>query len=262
MEKPAVPSGRFVWYDLMTTDIDKAKAFYSKLFGWNVKEVDMGPMGTYPMIHAGEQGIGGMMRLPPGAGAPSHWIGYATSGDVDAAAATVQELGGRVMVPPTDIPGVGRFTVIADPQGALVAPFKPNPRDDAPPQKEPGPGEFCWVELHTSDQAAAESFYTKLFGWTLQRSDMGGMTYTLLKNGEREEGGVMQMQPGAPYPPMWLPYVAVADADKASAEASELGARVVMPTMAIPGIGRFAVILDPTGASLALFDRQGAKSRS
>jgi len=121
---PAV--GTFCWDELMTTDVGAAKTFYTELLGWSTEEMDMGEMGTYTMFKKGEQPVAGMMAMPPdcGEGVPPCWMSYIAVDDVDASTARVEQLGGKVCVPPTDIPNVGRFSVITDPTGAMISLFK------------------------------------------------------------------------------------------------------------------------------------------
>jgi len=114
--------GAFSWNELMTTDPGKAKTFYAALLGWTLEEAPMGHT-HYTLVKVGETPMGGIMGMPPGVpeGMPPHWGVYVTVDDVDAAAQKAAELGGHVCVPPTDIAGVGRFCVIADPQGAVMS---------------------------------------------------------------------------------------------------------------------------------------------
>ena len=121
------PQGAFCWNELMTTDVEGSKAFYTKLFGWKVSALPMGEMGTYHMFKAGDTDVGGMMQLPEEAlkqGAPPHWLSYVHVEDVDACAKRAAELGAKIRVPPTDIPSFGRFAVMTDPLGAVIALFK------------------------------------------------------------------------------------------------------------------------------------------
>lgn len=117
--------GAFSWNELMTTDVEAAKQFYSKLFGWTTEDMPMeGEMQgmAYTVVKAGDKEIGGIMPIPPQAqGAPPAWGAYVTVDDVDASAKMAAELGAKIMVPPTDIPKVGRFAVIQDPQGAVLS---------------------------------------------------------------------------------------------------------------------------------------------
>ncbi len=112
---------------------------------------------------------------------------------------------------------------------------------------------FVHVELHTTDLASAKEFYRRLFDWKLEDAPMAdGTTYTLIGVGQGTGGGMMR-QPVPNAPSMWLPYVAVDDVDAAARKAASLGAKVTVDPTEIPGVGRFSVVLDPTGAPLALF---------
>lgn len=249
-------TGRFVWYELVTKDKDKALDFYRALFGWNVHEEDMGEMGKYPMVGAGETWLAGLVS-PRQEGIPSHWIAYVTVPDVDAAARKTEELGGKVHVPPTDIPNVGRFTAISDPQGATILPFKFASQN--PPEMEgpPPAGFFCWNELLTSDPEAGGKFYQEIFGWSMTSADMGEMgTYYMFQRGQKEEAGAMKMPPQAEAPPHWLPYISVDDVDASVQKCQELGGMVYCQPTNIPNVGRFAVMADPLGATFAVFKGQ------
>ena len=119
--------GTFVWNELATSDVDGAKAFYTELLGWKAEDMPMpGGEGTYTILKAGDAMAGGLWKMEGEAfqGAPPHWMSYVEVADVDAAAAKVSSLGGTVMQPPFDVPGVGRITVIVDPQGATLALMK------------------------------------------------------------------------------------------------------------------------------------------
>lgn len=112
--------GTFCWNELITGDIAKAKDFYTQLLGWSADDV---PEATppYAVWKLGETMAGGLMQKTEEMGdVPPHWLSYITVDDVDASAKKVEELGGKICVPPTDIPNVGRFTAITDPTGAAV----------------------------------------------------------------------------------------------------------------------------------------------
>jgi uncharacterized protein len=245
-------TGRFTWHEIMTTDVSAAVTFYTSLLGWRTEVMDMGPAGKYTLFLAGQTGVGGCMSAQPGV--PSNWLVYVGSDDVDATMARVAELGGKVLVPPTDIPSMVRFSIATDPQGAAFGVVKNlDPKNDVPPPDgAPAPGTFCWDELHTSDQEAAGKFYGKVFGWTGKLGDNDPMKYWHWKNGDKDIGGMMTLQmPGVP--PHWLAYIATADVDAMIARAKELGAKVLMEPMEIEKVGRFGVVQDPTGAAFALF---------
>lgn len=112
--------GQFDWCELMTTDTDAAKKFYSTLFGWETEDLSM-PGMTYTIVKVAGEGVGGIMKIPENAkGMPPMWGAYVTVDNVDKIAADAQKLGGKLHMPPTDIPNVGRFCVIEDPQGAVI----------------------------------------------------------------------------------------------------------------------------------------------
>jgi len=113
--------GAFSWCELVTTDVEAAKKFYTKLFGWSTESVSM-PGMQYTVVKAAGEDVGGIMAMPPQAkGAPAHWGVYVTVDDVDATAKLAEQMGAKTIVPPTDIPNVGRFCLFQDPQGALIS---------------------------------------------------------------------------------------------------------------------------------------------
>jgi predicted enzyme related to lactoylglutathione lyase len=121
MKDPFKQHGAFSWSELMTTDVDGAKKFYAELFGWETEDMDMGDM-NYTVVKVGGDGVGGIMTTPPqAAGIPPNWGVYVTVDDVDATAKKAEKLGGKILVPPTDIPTVGRFSVLQDLQGAVIS---------------------------------------------------------------------------------------------------------------------------------------------
>jgi len=246
--------GRFVWHDLMTNDPASSLAFYTELFGWGTREVEMGGMGSYTFFNAGGRENGGMVEMDPAQGLPSHWLSYLTVDDVDELVQRAGELGIEVKFPPTDIPEVGRFAVVTDPTGAHFAPFKglrPAPED---PEGPPAPGAFCWNELLTRDPSGAADFYERLCGWSREDVEMGETgSYTLFKRGDRDAAGMMAMPPQARGPCTWLLYVAVEDVDAAAKRIAELKGSVYVQPTGIPGVGRFAVGADPNGATFAVY---------
>jgi predicted enzyme related to lactoylglutathione lyase len=251
MAKPH--AGRFTWHELSSTNIEEALKFYTALLGWGVKEMPMGPAGTYRLLLLGDKQVGGAMAMPPGvpASVPSHWLTYVGVEDVDASAKKAAELGGKLLVPPTTVPDMLRFAVATDPQGAAFGMLQPI-GGDAPPETPPHPGKFVWDELHTSDQSAAAKFYGALFGWTGKVGEGDPMKYWHWMNDSKDIGGMMTlMQPNVP--PNWLPYVAVSDVEGLTAKAKTLGGKVLMETMDVPKVGKFSVVQDPTGAVLSLF---------
>jgi hypothetical protein len=244
--------GRFVWHEHLTTDTPRSIAFYGEVVGW--KTQPFGDDGSYTMWVSEQGPLGGVMALPPEArqmGAPPSWIGHVQVADVDATAARAVELGGKLHQPPTDVPTVGRFAVIGDPQGATISVFEP--AGDMPLHDLGKDGEIGWNELVTSDDAAALAFYGELLGWKVQSTmDMGPLgTYSLFGVGETMLGGVMKTPPDAPMPPTWIFYANTSDLDAAAARVKSHGGQVVNGPMEVPG-GRVVQIMDPVGAAFAL----------
>jgi predicted enzyme related to lactoylglutathione lyase len=252
---------KFVWHDLMTTDVEKAKAFYGELFGWKFYRGEGGDPYEH-IVGPGGAEIGGIMKQDPAHGAPPHWIGYVSCENVDATVKTAQANGGKTFVQPMDIPRVGRFAVVADPQGAVFSPFIYTGKEGmaAETNARPAPYTFCWDELVTTDPDAAAKFYATVFGWGVESTDMPGFgKYTLLKrtgvkdemNADKSAGGVIKAPPMVPHP-FWMTYVAVPNADDAVAKAQKLGGKVLAPAMDIPNVGRFASFMDPMNAAFAV----------
>lgn len=112
--------GAFGWTELMTTNVEAAKDFYTSLFGWETEAFPMEGM-TYTVVKVDGQPVGGIMDMPPDCQSMSpNWGVYVTVDDVDATAAQVERLGGKLLKPPMDIPDVGRFCVFQDPQGGTI----------------------------------------------------------------------------------------------------------------------------------------------
>lgn len=249
--------GSFSWNQLNTTDLVKAEAFYTKLFGWESKREDMGQWGPFAVIRNEGQDIASLMQMPDAAGSQSHWLSYVWVEDIDAAYGKMQGLGGKAFVAPTAIPGVGRFAVFADPGGALLAMFEQVPPVDPAKAAPAGPGTFCWYECTTREDAACIAFYTALFGWTTSSMDMGAAgAYTIFHNQGEQVAGLMPMKgPEWPtdMPAHWMPYVAVADVDATFARVETCGGQGCVPPTNIPGVGRFAVLDDGCGGFVSIF---------
>jgi len=248
--------GKFVWFELLTQDIDKAMKFYDGLFGWRSARISTGDDDPYPMINNGDQAIGGYRKGPPGV--KSHWVSYLSVPDVDASHRAVVAAGCRVMMPPTDFGSFGRATAVADPTGASFCLWKGANGDPPDPGTTPMGGWF-WNELWSSDEQKALAFYETTFGYTHDAMTMGPTTYYVLNSDGRPRAGLCRsVQPGAKS--MWLPYVAVPDCDATARKAAALGGEVVTPPRDIPEIGRYAIAVDVTGAAVAFITPQMPKS--
>jgi len=256
MATPQHAPGSFCWFECGTTDVGAAKKFYAGLFDWNTVDVPMpGDMGGhYTLLKLGDDDVAGLYKMsgPQFEGVPPHWATYVTVEDVDQSADRARSLGGKIVAPPMDVPGVGRMAVVEDPTGAKIAMFKPGEHPGAA-QLGPAPGTFGWSELATRDTAAAKAFYTELFHWGAKVDDNSPITYTEFQLGGTSIGGMMEMTPQhGDAPPHWMPYVLVADCNVTAAKVTDLGGRVFVPPTDIPDVGRFSVFMDPVGAMLAI----------
>lgn len=245
--------GRFVWYDLMTTDTKGAEAFYTKVIGWGTQPMEGMP---YTMWTANGTPIGGSGQLQGAPGTPPHWLAYVAVPDVDATMKQVESLGGKTIVKAQDIPTVGRFGVFADPDGAVIAVFTPLPtsRPDRGDEKNPKVGEFSWHELLTVDWKKALAFYHAIFGWEkIVEHDMGPMGIYLIygRNGI-QLGGMFNKTAEMPMPPNWLHYVRVDNAHRAAELVKSNGGTVLNGPMDVPGGDRIAQCMDPQGAAFAV----------
>jgi predicted enzyme related to lactoylglutathione lyase len=240
--------GTVTWVDLMSSDPEKARAFYGALFGWTF---DVGPAetGFYAMAKldgANACGIGGQ---PPGSQFPPAWSVYFGTADADATIAKVKELGGSVVMGPMDVMEEGRLAFLADPTGAHFGVWQPRRHQGAQVIDEPGA--MTWREVNTPDAAKARDFYGKVFGLESRKLD-GPMEYWTLHKGDTTVGGVLQMtKEWAGVPPHWMTYFAVPDADAAAKRVAELGGKVSVPPFDTP-YGRMSVVNDPTGAVFSI----------
>lgn len=253
--------GEFLWYELMSTDPAGAEAFYRDVIGWTTVSDSVAAM-PYTMWKAGECTIGGLMQLPEAAqqsGAPTHWLGYVGTPDLDGAVRRMEELGGSIYVPPMVIPDVGRIAVFADPFGAVLAMYEPASQD--PPSGHVGSGHFSWHELFTTDLDGAWAFYENLFGWNKTMPvDMGPEhgIYQLFGRGERNLGGMMKKPAAMPGPSAWLYYITVRDIHATIERVRAGGGMLLNGPMEVPGGDLVAPCMDPQGGAFALHQRGGA----
>jgi predicted enzyme related to lactoylglutathione lyase len=252
---------KFVWYELLTTDPAAAESFYRNVIGWGTQDSGV-PGMSYTILSAGAIPIGGLMALPEAAlaaGARPGWIGYVDVEDVDASAAEFAKTGGGVHHAAADIPGVGRFAVVADPQGAALALFK-NACGQEPAPVPPGaPGHAGWRELHAADGATAFAFYADRFGWTKGEAfDMGPLgVYQLFKAGGDEAiGGITTKAEAIPHP-FWLYYFNVENIDAAAGRVGAARGQILMGPHEVPGGDFILQGLDPQGAMFALVGPRG-----
>jgi len=249
-------AGRFVWHELMTTDMTAAKAFYAKVLGWTVHDAPMAG-GSYSLFNTAGAPAAGLMKLPEEArrmGAIPYWLGYVRVDDVDVAAAQFEKSGGTVHVPPTDVPGIGRFSVVSDPQMATLALVK----GAEPPQEQQqpsAPGHAAWHELFASNRETAFSFYSAVFGWAKAESAGTTENYQPFSAGDDVIGGMLDKPDSLPIS-FWLYYFTVDDVEKAIERVKAGGGQILYGPAALPAGGRIAHCRDPQGALFALLDRR------
>lgn len=246
--------GRFVWYDLVTPDLRAAQRFYQAVVGWKIKDAGH-PTMAYTLLQppslSDGMGVAGMMSMPAEMGAaPPFWGGYIAVSDVDAAADRVTRLGGTVHRPPSDIPNVGRFAPVSDPQGAMFYLFAPN--GSGTPAPESTPGCIGWRELHSTDPQAAFAFYSELVGWQKGPAmDMGPHgTYQLFQSAPDQRGGMMRGERSA-----WLFYFTVGSVDAAANACRTAGGKLLNEVHQEPEGGWIVRCRDPHGAEFALAGR-------
>jgi predicted enzyme related to lactoylglutathione lyase len=253
-----ISSGDYFWYDLMTSDAKAATNFYTKVVGWGTQDAGVSGQSYTVLTVDGDDsmGVAGLMPMPPEAaqrGAPPSWNGYVFVEDVDAMTKRATELGGAVMHDPTDIPTIGRFSVLADPQGAVFALFKPIPHDQGVKWPAPmTPGTIGWHELHAADGGTIFDFYAKLLGWKKSDAmDMGPLgVYQLFATHDQAVGGIFT-DPQTPRP-YWLYYIAVEGIDAAVERVKTGGGAVLHGPQEVPGGSWIIQARDPQGALFAL----------
>jgi uncharacterized protein len=253
--------GRFVWYELTTTDIEAAKTFYAGVVGWGTQDASM-PGAAYTLFTAAGAAVSGLMGLPEDArklGFRPGWLGYVGVNDVDAAADRIKQLGGAVHVPPKDIPDISRFSVAVDPQMATIALFKWLTPGQAQPAELNAPGRVGWHELLAADWEKAWAFYRELFGWQKADTDSGALgTYQLFSVGGQTIGGMFN-KPAAVPVPFWLYYFNIGDIDAAVKRVQAGHGRILDNPIEVPG-GRWIVqCTDPQGAIFALVGKRSHK---
>lgn len=244
--------GRFAWHRLNTTDPAAAVAFYPQVTPWTAQPWELAKDYTLWM-NDGEP-VGGVAPLTDefkAVNAGAHWLSYVTVYDVDACARQVPKLGGALRIAPTEIPNVGSWAVISDPQGATLGMYEPD-RPPKPHGETPPVGDFSWHELATTDYKTSFEFYRALFHWErLDEYDMGEMgIYFMFGIAGHVLGGMFDSRgDGAP---RWLPYIRVDDVKAAAKRVAQAGGTVGNGPMEVPNGAWIAQCRDAQGAAFAL----------
>jgi len=249
----AVPHhGKFVWHDLLTEDVDAVKRFYGELLGWSYRKTEA-PNYTL-ILHHGRPigGIVDMAAVDPDKN-ESQWVSLLSVASVEEAVAKTRSAGGEVHVEPVELPGRGRLAVVSDPQGAVVAFLRAV--DGDPPDVEAREGDWLWTELWTDDVEASAGFYGDLVGYDIDTALLpDDVEYQLFRRDGVPRAGVIP-NPFDEVPANWLPYVRVEDPAGLAQRVEDLGGQVVLaPREDVRG-GTVAIVIDPSGAAVALQKR-------
>ena len=250
MEAMKHAPGSFCWVELTTSDAAGAKDFYNKLFGWDYLDTPMGPGMVYTMCQLEGKNAAALYEGHD-PNNPPHWALYISVENATQSAAKAKELGGNVIIEPFDVADFGIMSDIADPAGATFNIWEAKAHIGY--EVSGGVGTHCWSELLVPDTASAKAFYTGLFGWTTDES-MGWYTMFKPTEGEMALAGMMGMTPDMqPMQPSWTPYFYVENADATAEIAAANGGRVLMGPQDVPGMVRFALIMDAAGAVFGVF---------
>jgi uncharacterized protein len=260
---PSPKTGDFVWHELRTTDAKGAEEFYAHVVGWQAKSSGDPGGVPYTLLSVGDLNTAGLMQLTPEmlqGGMRPAWVGFIGVDDVDAYAKRIEQAGGKLQCQPQDIPTVGRFAAVQDPQGAAFLLFKGS-LDYAPPRPAIGtPGTVGWNELSANNEQSAWTFYSDIFGWTVDSTmDMGPSgVYRIFKNGGAPMGAMMTRDPKNSPVPFWMFYFNVDDIDRAATRIKEKNGQVLMGPHQVPGDQWIILGLDPQGAMFSLVGPRNA----
>jgi hypothetical protein len=243
MTSPA--PGAPIWVDLATADLDRAKWFYTRLFGWTTDV--SGGYTTFLLNGFPVAGAGPLAEETQ----PTAWSTYLATDDADAVAYRVTEAGGKVLVAPFDVMEQGRLAAFLDPAGAPFSVWQPGTVGGAAVFDVPG--SLTWNELNTRDVERSAIFYASVFGWTFRESTMDGRRYVVADLNGTAIAGLQPMigDEWGDMSPHWMVYFAVQDCDRAAEIATSLGGTVVQGPWTI-SIGRYAVVADPSGGVFSL----------
>jgi predicted enzyme related to lactoylglutathione lyase len=243
--------GQFVWREIMTTDVAASVRFYGEAFGWTAQAIKMPDGNDYTYCKIGETGVAGMMKHPMPESSPPFWSGSVSVDDVDAVTARVAGAGGKVIVPPMDAGGMGRYAGFMDPSGAVVNAWRGND-GDMPAVQRRGAGEFCWEQLNTSGADAAPAFYATVFGWDVKPFGSGAANMQVFEAGGVQVASLMPTPPGVPS--HWLSYIVVDKLADAHERVRAQGGKTMVERIEIATVGAIGVVQDNVGAVVGLFE--------
>jgi len=254
------PAGSFIWYELLTPDPAGAKAFYDAVVGWNVAAESQFPNGYRMIGRSDGKFAGGLLPLTDEMkehGARPTWLAYISVDDVDSTVTSIEQAGGKALMPAFDIPDIGRVAMVTDPQGAPFYVMKPTPPANDPHGRSdvfsPTAQErIGWNELSSTDPEGARRFYEQQFGWkTDDFMDMGEMgEYRFIDHHGERLGALCRTMPDAPS--HWRFYIRVPSISAAKATAEAQGGTIAMGPHQVPTGDWIVIGTDPQGAWFAL----------
>jgi hypothetical protein len=246
--------GRPLWYELMTTDMKAAEAFYRNVVGWTTAPFE-GAGQPYTMFNrSADAPVGGVMTRPDEVKAPPFWAMYIGVPKLEETAEQIKRLGGQTHTEVITVPDVGRMQLMADPQGAVFYIYEPSDTNQ-PAEAAAEIGQASWHELMTTDWRAAMKFYEEVFGWQPSEAmDMGPMgTYQMFNRPHGMIGGMMNKPPEmANVPPNWQIYFRVPDVHAAAERIKANGGQILNGPMEVPGGDWIVNAMDPQGAAFGL----------
>lgn len=250
----ANPNGSPIWYELKSVDPAASKAFYEDVIGWTIQPPPAA--FDYRMIDTGNGLVGGMMRLDDAmaaGGARAGWSVYIGVEDVDATTGRITANGGHVPIGPWDMPGIGRMAMAADPQGIEFYVMRGASDGASTAWNRTGMGKCSWNELGTTDQAGANDFYAKIFGWTYPDAmSMGEVgDYIFVAAGGETIGATMPVRQDGP-PAGWRFYFRVPDIEIAAAKVANGGGTALMDPIEVPGGECVLLARDPHGLTFGI----------
>jgi uncharacterized protein len=244
-------AGRFVWHELFTPDIDKSKAFYGALLGWRFEDVALAGQPPYARIVTASGAAQAGLCAMPGGKAPAHVMGYVAVEDLGAAVERARQAGGTVLAGPTEAPILGPHAVLRDPTGAVfsIVPEGARWRSSFPASARAA-GSFCWDQLSSMQFEVAKGFYQTVLRWGAQRFGRGRDIEAFAQAGQPIAGGILAGN--APTASHWMTYLAVDDLTPVRWRIKELGGKVLLDNLAVPGLGILAIFSDSTGCLAGL----------
>lgn len=256
MTTSEIPAGSPCWIDLMTSDLEKSKNFYTALFDWTYETGDEEKYGGYVVASKDGKSVAGLMQNAPDSGYPDVWSTYLRSDDIDKTVELAAANGGQIYLPPMEVPEQGKMGMVGDPSGASLGVWEFGGHTGF--QLQAAIGAPAWFELHSKNYQASLDFLRNAFGWEPSTmSDTEEFRYSTLGEGDDARAGVMDASAFLPegVPSHWAIYFDVANVDESVAKALELGAQVVQEAEDTP-FGRMVSLTDPTGAAFKLIEHQ------